>query len=257
MHRRIIFYGFLRMGKVILCSFSLSPFIIFILYFCFAEIPKNPSPTETVLGTFLPDESSLQHHSSVQCWLIWADNLCHYLQVSPKSVSTQETEQFSIPRLSGACWCAPRMRRATRDCSVHATQPCTLDLICVYPVVSISAQCRTCRNSAGRQHGSGGAKYNVLGLIAIWGESREWTTQDLCLVLNAWDVPEEVSKEKATIQQRGQLGAQASFHDLSVGHSGDMSYVPSFSPVVGWVQYKHTHSYRLADMCYGMQILET
>lgn len=71
-HRRIIFYRFLKMGRVILRSFSLSPFIIFILGFCFSQIPKNPPPVATVLGTFLPDESSLQHYCSVQCWLIGA-----------------------------------------------------------------------------------------------------------------------------------------------------------------------------------------
>lgn len=41
--------------------------------------------------------------------------------------------------------------------------------------------------------------------------------------MNAWDVPEEVPKEKAAVQQRGQLGAQVSSHDLRVGHSSDIS----------------------------------
>lgn len=44
--------------------------------------------------------------------------------------------------------------------------------------------------------------------------------------MNTWDVPEKVPKEKAAIQQRGQLGAQASSHDLSVGHSGDFPKYP-------------------------------
>lgn len=111
------------MGKVILCSFSLSFFIIFILDFCFAQTPeKNPSYWDGPwdLSTWWRWSPS----ATVQCSAGWYGQttyaiICKCLW----SLYPHEREQFSIPRLGGACWCTLGMLRATPDCSVRATQP--------------------------------------------------------------------------------------------------------------------------------------
>lgn len=167
MHRRIIFYTFLRMGKVILCSFSLSPFIIFIPSFCFAQIPKRyPWDSPWDLSTWwkqppAPVFSAVLADMGRQPMPLFA-NVCKVC------IHTREGAVFHS---KAQCWCTCRMLRATPDCSVHATQPWALDhtLTCRYPVVSFSAQCRNHRNCVGRQHGLGEPNIMFLALLAFGG----------------------------------------------------------------------------------------
>lgn len=177
MHKKIIFYRFLRMGKVILCSFSLSPYIIFIPAFCFAQIPKNPPPTEEESPSYSKSLGPLYLMKAVSsttvrcsagcCGQATYAIICKCLQslYPHKRGSSFPSQGSVVPEHAG---CLGLLQTALS--TPHSPGPWIIySYVCTLWCPSLPSE-----EPAGRQHGSGRAIYNILGLIAIWGESWEW-----------------------------------------------------------------------------------